>query len=69
MEIIRQWKVNGLDLYLINRGKGRECVHTCYIPEVLEERAEQGLHTIYPVPDSIKDDYLPYHPEVWSPAT
>lgn len=75
MKIIRSWKnvrrpgsSTGHDLYLIDRGQGRECVHSCYVSSVLEERVNQGLLTVFAVPDSVEDNHLPFHPEVWCPT-
>lgn len=73
MEILKHFRnvvapggTTGLDMYVIDRGNGREVIHTCYIESVLEEYIDRGLVTAYPVPEEMRDDALPYHPEVWT---
>jgi hypothetical protein len=39
---------------------------SCYIESVLEERIEQGLITVFHVPDHVSNDEVPYHPELWT---
>ena len=53
-------------MYILNRGNGREVVHTCYMESFIEEYIKKGLVKAYPVPEGIADDALPYHPEVWA---
>jgi hypothetical protein len=55
-----------LSLHIIDRGKGRECIHTCYINDVLEQYIDKGLITVNPIPANISDDELAYHPEIWA---
>ena len=72
MEIIKHFKnvvapgeTTGLDMYVIDRGNGREVIHTCYIESVFEEYIQKGLITPHLVPVEMRDDAIPYHPEVW----
>lgn len=55
------------DMYVIDRGCGREVVHTCYVEHCIEEYLTAGLIKAYPVPTGMADDQIPYNPEVWAP--
>lgn len=65
MEIKHLAKTN-LDLYLIDRGNGREVVHTAYYPQYIEERIKEGKVRVYPVPDEVRDELIAFCPEIWA---
>ena len=55
------------DMYVIDRGSGREVVHTCYVEHCIESRLAEGLIKAYAVPAGMTDDQIPFNPEVWAP--
>ncbi len=68
MQVVAPGKLIALDLHIIDRGNGRECIYTAYIPSVLEEYIKTKVVTVKSIPDHISDDDLPNHPFVWSPV-
>ena len=53
-------------MYILDRGNGREIVHTCYMEGFIEEYLAKDIIKAYPVPEGITNEQLPYHPEVWT---
>lgn len=57
----------GLDLYLVDQGYGRECVLTCFKEEFIPRYISEKKIQVFSVPSHISNEYLPFHPEVFTP--
>jgi hypothetical protein len=56
----------GLDLYLIERGFGRECVLTCFKKEFIPRYIAENKIRVFPVPSHISDESLPFYPGIFT---